>query len=376
MTIKVLHLIDSGGLYGAEMVLLNLVEEQVKAGLSPLILSAGTPDIEEKPLEKAALERGLPIKKWRMKAGFNLPEAWKILKFAKQEGVQILHSHGYKFNLLMGIWPKSLRKIPLLSSLHGYVNAPQFTKMWLYELLDRKILNHIEGVFVVSGHMTENASIKGIRKERLHIVENGINIERHFCLDEEDNQNIEMFFNKYNKIIGAVGRLSKEKGIEYLIDAFSKIIEFEGNLGLLLIGEGPERVRLENQVLNLGIENQVLFAGYIKGPHKYIKKIDCLVMPSLTEGLPITLLETMWTGTPIVATSVGGIPSVLDGGRYGLLVEPESVSQLVAALQAVLKYEPSERLKVIENARARIRDSYSSKVMAEKYQEIYRMWIS
>src|SRR5690606_26387521 len=205
---------------------------------SPLILSAGTPDIEEKPLEKAALERGLPIKKWRMKAGFNLPEAWKILKFAKQEGVQILHSHGYKFNLLMGIWPKVVRKIPLVATLHGYVNAPKYTKMWLYEILDRAILNRAESVIIVSSHMENMSTLKRIKRNKIYLVENGINIDASTWVDEKLDGNVEKFFKGHNKIIGSVGRLSKEKGHEYLIKAFFNLLQVEKNIGLLLIGEG------------------------------------------------------------------------------------------------------------------------------------------
>lgn len=109
---KILHLIDSGGLYGAERMLLTLVGEQVARGLSPLILSVGESAADDKPLEVEARRLGLPVKAWRMAPGFNLRESWSIIRWARREQYQLMHSHGYKFNVLMGIWPEAFEKFP------------------------------------------------------------------------------------------------------------------------------------------------------------------------------------------------------------------------------------------------------------------------
>src|SRR5690606_304245 len=307
------------------------------------------------------------IKKWRMKAGFNLPEAWKILKFAKRDGVQILHSHGYKFNLLMGIWPRSLRKAPLISTLHGYVGARKFTKMWLYELLDKVILKRTEAVVIVSAHMRSIKAVKKIKDNKIVLIENGIACDEGRSAKGELSQDVLNFIKKRNKSIGAVGRLSKEKGLENLIKALKIVVNENLDVGLLIVGEGSERSRLEKLVSTLNLEEHVYFSGYLSNPLDYMRFIDCLIMASLTEGLPITLLETMWVGTPVVATSVGGIPSVLAEGRYGVLVEPGNINQLAEAITKVLRADDLELIRSSEEGRKRIRECYSSQVMAEKY---------
>jgi hypothetical protein len=109
MGLKVLHLIDSGGLYGAEKMLLSLVQEQLKQGLDPMILSAGEPGTDEKPIEAEARNKGLPVTAWRMAPGLNLKESWKILKWAQDNKYQLLHSHGFKFNVLLGMYPAWIR---------------------------------------------------------------------------------------------------------------------------------------------------------------------------------------------------------------------------------------------------------------------------
>jgi len=118
MGIKVLHMIDSGGLYGAENMLLDLVEEQQRQGLQPLILSAGTPDIGEKPLEVQARRRGLPVEPFRMRAGLNFRKGMELLRYAQREGLDIL----------LGLFPGGIREIPSIVTLHGYARATPMSK--------------------------------------------------------------------------------------------------------------------------------------------------------------------------------------------------------------------------------------------------------
>ena len=102
----VMHIIDSGGMYGAEVMLLNLVEEQVRQGLKPVIASIGDKHTGEKPLEIEAHKRNFPVKTFRMHAGPNFIGAWEILNYAKSIDCDLLHSHGYKGNILFGLIPK------------------------------------------------------------------------------------------------------------------------------------------------------------------------------------------------------------------------------------------------------------------------------
>ena len=128
---KVLHVIDSGGLYGAEVMLLNLMSEQVAMGLEPILASIGDPGITEKPLETEAIRRGLPVKVFRMRPGPNVWGALKILRFARSELVGLLHSHGYKGNILFGLMPRMLRRIPMVATVHGWTWTGGISRMGL-----------------------------------------------------------------------------------------------------------------------------------------------------------------------------------------------------------------------------------------------------
>jgi len=139
----------------------------------------------------------------------------------------------------------------------------------------------------------------------------------------------------------------------------------------VILGEGGLRSNLEITARRLGIESRVLIPGYVRDAKQYLPFFNMFAMPSLTEGLPIVLLEAMQAAVPIVASSVGGIPEVLEGGRCGLLVKPGCCESLVAGLTHVMQ-NPKDAEARAHSARRRVLENYSSEAMTQKYQEIYK----
>jgi len=148
--LKILHIIDSGGLYGAEIMLLHLIDEQKKLGLKPVLLSIGRKGIAEKPIEIEASKREIEVHKFRMRSGPNIVWAIKILLFAQKNAFDLMHSHGYKGNILFGFMPKPVRKLPLISTLHGWTSTTGFSKMRVYLWLDSLSLRFIDAVVLVN----------------------------------------------------------------------------------------------------------------------------------------------------------------------------------------------------------------------------------
>jgi len=379
MTIKVLHLIDSGGLYGAEMMLLNLVEEQVKSGLKPLILSAGTPEIEEKAIEVEARKRGLPVKAVRMKAGINIVKAFRIVSFAKKEGFDVLHSHGYKFDILLGMLPKRVRRIPVVTTVHGYIVAKKLSKISLYQWLDRFLIRNFDRIIFVNKSMLAQKFFNKNRFRRLSIINNGINIKRDEgrILEQKDyspGSEILQFIEEGSPLFGFVGRLSHEKGTQDLLYAFSELVDVAPEARLLVIGDGAYKDELRNLVHELALGDKVKLIGYTDKTYYYLSKLDLLVLPSHTEGLPIVLLEAMFAECLILATKVGGMPDALKDGELGFLVEPEDKKKLACKLKDI-----GERLKKGEQfndlqcaSKVEVLERFSSKKMSSAYRLIYQ----
>ncbi len=364
--LKVLHVIDSAGLYGAEVMLLNLVGEQIKMGLSPAICSIGEKGCAEKPLEAEARRRGYPVKTFRMNPGFNLKGALDILGFARQEGFGVLHSHGYKGDILFGFLPRRLRRIPVVATLHGWTSAGAISRMRVYEWLDARALKHIDAVVAVNGRMLANPRLKksGIN---LHVVNNGMPPAQAEVreLDQEVAE-----FCKAGFIVGAIGRLTQEKGFKYLVEAFARVRERRKDARLVILGDGPEKDLLAGAAATFGLKDGLLMPGYRAGASRYLRLFDIFVLPSLTEGLPMVVLEAMQNGVPIVATRVGGVPEVLEEGAAGVLIESASARAVAEGIFALEDENYArglaKRAKEIVNAR------YSSEGMAAGYREIYR----
>ncbi|WP_420195633.1 glycosyltransferase [Marinobacter sp. GH_1] len=368
---KVLHLIDSGGLYGAERMLLTLAAEQLAQGLSPMILSAGEPQIGDKPIETEARRLKIPVTPWRMKPGFNLQGSAEIIWWARAEGFQLLHSHGYKFNVLMGLWPERTRKLPLVATLHGYVKGPRYTKSWLYESIDRMVLTRMRQVVLVSEAMRQQVPKRIAHSDRTSVVANGLSTQ---SVREMANrpipEAIETFIAGCDGFILGVGRLSAEKGFDRLIAAFAVLRTQHPRLGLVIVGEGKQRAALEEQAKALGISEGVLLPGYVQPVPPLMKRALVLCMPSLTEGLPITLLEAMTLEVPVVACDVGEIANVLGQGKGGCVFRYRDPEALAAELESVVSggAEVSERLRW---ASQRAESDFSGRSMAERYRQIY-----
>lgn len=172
-------------------------------------------------------------------------------------------------------------------------------------------------------------------------------------------------------IIGAVGRLDKVKGFEYLIEAVAKLKSRFAKLHLAIAGEGPLRKQLELHCHNLGVSNSVHFLGFQDDVQLVLDSIDVFAMPSLCETLGYALLEAMATELPAVGSSVGGIPEVIQEGVTGYLVPSRNSDQLVVKL-AVLLNDPEMRHNMGTAARQRVIRHFHEKDMVRKTIDLYR----
>ena len=369
---KILHVIDSGGLYGAEMMLLHLAREQQRGTLIPAIASIGAPDIVEKPLEIKARELNLPVAVFRMKPGPNLMGAKKVLDYCHANRFDIIHSHGYKSNILFGFMPRKFRKTPMVTTLHGWTSTNGMSRMAVYEWLDARSLKMVDAVVLVNQEMLKRAELAKLKSTRkLHVIDNGIPL----CASDPDHRfqpdDDIVSFCRNALVIGAIGRCSREKGFDVLIDAFQAVKQRHASAKLLLIGDGPLLRRYRSQTRQSGLEQAVMFAGYRAEAFRYLPYMTMLCMPSRTEGLPITLLEAMRAKTPVVASAVGGIPRVIAHRQSGLLVRSGDPVELAEAICAVIERGQAVE-QYVQRAYRTFLSRYSDSAMARRYHRIYR----
>ena len=371
---RILHVIDSGGLYGAEVVTLNLMEAQEKMGLLPTLLSIGDTGVGPKDIEIEAKKHGLEIQILRFRNGLNLKGSMMILNYARSLRSEIIHSHGYKANILLGIIPRRFRRMPVIATLHGWTSRRFFTKIWVYEWIDVLAMRNLDRVIAVSSAVEKNIRMRSVGIHPI-VINNGLprlDFEKD-SFARECPEISEKCKGKF-KII-SIGRLSPEKGFNILIQAMTRLVSQGVDASLVLVGDGSERDSLSDLVNKENLSDRVHFIGYRDKAFNLIPYFDVFVISSYSEGLPITLLEAMQAGVPVVTTSVGEIPEVLGAGQFGTLVATGDPGVLAKALEDVYTNRGGAKLRAIA-ARDRVLTKYSVEKMASKYFEEYQTLVS
>ena len=163
--------------------------------------------------------------------------------------------------------------------------------------------------------------------------------------------------------IGSLGRLDRQKGYDVLLRALAEL----PGVALVLVGGGPERAALERQAAEAGLTERVLFAGWQEEPRRHLTTFDAFVLPSRFEGFPLSVVEAMLAGLPVVASRVGSVPEAVRDGETGLLVRPDDPHALAAALRRVLD-EPT----LGRRSRELAREQFTSAAMARAFEALYR----
>ncbi|MFL5342201.1 MAG: glycosyltransferase [Gemmataceae bacterium] len=172
-------------------------------------------------------------------------------------------------------------------------------------------------------------------------------------------------------VVGTVGRLNEVKRQDLLLQATARLRGRFPGLHLMLVGDGPERARLEREAAELGIREFVRFAGCQPNPERFLSAMDVFALTSRSEGLPVALLEAWAAGLPVVSSAVGGIPKIVTQDVNGLLFRNGNVAALTAALAALLA-QPEQARRLGDAGRAVVRTHYSLETMAAEYEGGYR----
>jgi glycosyltransferase involved in cell wall biosynthesis len=372
---RILHLIHSEGVYGAECILLHLAREQQRLGHEPVIGSIRDPGTEETPFEAVARTRGVRVASIRIAPRPTPGVIRSLLRTVRSVAPDVLHSHGYKPNILLGSLPRRIRG-PMLATLHGWTAARTLSALWLYEQLDRLSLRSIDTVVVVTRSMLQLPIVRSIPTGRRLVIENGIPPLAQRLADltaagaASLPQELVEFVARRPTLV-AIGRLSPEKGFSLLLEAFARARSAGGErMQLLIVGEGPERSTLAQRIAQLQLADSAQLAGYVEGADRLLAQAAGFVMSSLTEGMPLVLLEAMQWRVPILATAVGAIPETLEEGQRGVLVAPGDVGQLADGMLRILN--GGRALTNADGCRDQaLPERYSSTRMAERYLAAY-----
>ncbi len=206
----------------------------------------------------------------------------------------------------------------------------------------------------------------------VHFIPNGLNLEPYDAQPSRAMARRQLGLELNAKVLGIVGRLAVGKGHLNLLQSLSRIVQLYPDSQLLVVGDGPMRPEIEQSLHELGLSENVQMLGERHDVSSILPALDLFVLPSLTEGLPMTVLEAMASRLPVVATSVGEIPAVVGDEESGLLVQPNDVQGLTTALQRVL-HDSAFASRLGFEGRRRIEELYTVARMAKQYESLYAM---
>jgi glycosyltransferase involved in cell wall biosynthesis len=262
------------------------------------------------------------------------------------------------------------RRTPWVAFHHGYTWPALRAR--LYNQLDRWSLRAARKVLTVSAKFRDELIVKGVHPDRIEIVQNSIRPEWGEGQGEERRGELrrELGIGADERVILAVGRLSREKDHLTLLAALAGL-EKRLACHLLIVGDGPERGRIEQEVSRLGLSASVTLTGQQDSAARYYAIADIAVLPSVTEGSSNALLEAMATGVPVVATAVGGTPEIVTHEESALLVSPGNAAEMGAAISRLAADAELGR-RLAERSRQSIRERHAPDARARRLCAIYK----
>jgi glycosyltransferase involved in cell wall biosynthesis len=290
----------------------------------------------------------------------------RVKRLLREERVDLIHAHEFDANV-QGTFAAALAGIPLVATIHG---KNYFWEKYRRRLAYRWVSRHAVMV-AVSQNLKEFVIEKvGINQNRLRVIYNGVD-----ALPPCENEDVsecrkELGLPESDRVVGVVGNLYPVKGHQYLIEGIPSILKKCPNTSFLFAGRGQLETELKAQVNRLGLDRRVHFLGLRQDVARILALLDVFVLPSLSEGLSMAILEAMIAGKPVVATEVGGNPELVLNGQSGFLVPPRD-SQALATSVTTLLINRQQAIQFAEEGKRRAEGQFSLDTMVKTYQSLY-----
>lgn len=360
--VKVCTVIWSLELGGAEQIVVDLATHLDRRFFEPMVCCLNekgrfAPQLEMLGVKVVALHKRPKFDPWII---------FKLVSVFKKEKVKLIHTHLFTANL-WGRMAAKLAGIPVVSTEHGM-------DVWRKKhhlAIDRFLTPFNERMVFVSEavrsfYETRIPSLNGKAK----VIHNGINTLNFDSAVAAAEIRRSLGIGEGRKVIGIVGRLVPEKAHVDFIETIQILLEKHQDVVGVIVGEGKLEEQLKTRVREAGIEDRVIFTGFRSDVSTLYPAMDIFVMTSLREGFPLTILEAMAAGVPVVATAVGGVKECIDHGKDGLLVPVTDTIALVDAISKLLE-DKELKARLIQAGKEKVRTHFNVERMVKDYESLY-----
>ena len=323
------------------------------------VLSPG--DADAHPFVGALEAADIPVTRVVVGARSYLREYRSLGSLVDRLQPRVIHTHGYRADVIGGAVARA-HNIPTVSTVHGFTGGGRRNR--LNEAVQCFALRYAGAVMAVSRPLVDRLAHSGVAREKIRWIPNGFAPSAHTMTRDAARRALGIPADA--TVAGWVGRLSREKGPDVMLDALAQA---DRSWRLSMVGDGRERNRLTEQAARLGIGDRVVWHGVVPNAGALMAAFDAFVLSSRTEGTPIALFEAMHARVPIVATRVGGVPDVV-APEHALIVRAEQPGSIAEAL-AALRREPSAATRRADLARDRVLEAFSTESWIDAVEEVY-----
>lgn len=360
--VTILHMIETSGPGGAENMMIRLIDNLDKEKFHSIVCL-----LKDGWLNKTLQRQGVETVIIPQTRSFDYTWIKSALKCLADKKIDLMHSHEFAMNTYSSML-SVIKGIPCVSTVHG--------KNYYWEKFQRKLayrfVSRVSSMVPVSDDIRNFLVSKvGIHKKRLTVIPNGIDFNLY-----QNNEEKRFSFRKTLGIsqdatlIGAVGNLYPVKGHTYLIQALAKIKQTHANIQLVIAGRGNELSSLQDDAKQYEVIDNVHFLGFREDIPEILNAIDMFVMPSLSEGMPLSILEAMAAERPVIASRVGGIPEVIVDSQTGYLSEAKSPVDLASKISKCID-DKDATSRIIKKAKEKVIMDFSMQAMMNGYLQMY-----
>lgn len=369
MKVKVLYFLIDETRGGVEEHVLSLIQ-----GLDPKTFEVFLVCPEGLHLKLKENLNGTPCQVFslHLQNWLQVQETLKLLEFLKKIKPHIVHSHNFRANFIVAPIARCVGVPAVIETVHltGFWRKGLKCSYFLWDRLLSKITTRIIAVsHSIKKHLVE---VKKINESKVVVIHNGRDLSRFKPYEqaEIDRLKEKLGIPKDKLIISVIGRLHEQKGHRYLIEAIPSVMSTQPSLHTFVVGDGPLETSLKQKTEELGISGSVTFTGFRENIQEWIGISDVIVLPSLYEGLPLTLIEAAATEKPVIATRVDGTPEIVVDGETGLLVPPRNPTGLAEAVIKILKDDNRRRL-MGRQGRIHVMEMFDFQHQLEKTTQLY-----
>jgi len=295
----------------------------------------------------------------------------RIRKYIRDNDIQIIHTHTPRTIIQAGLATSRLPKITHVATKHT-LTSPGDRKFGLpIAIFDRLSLYLPDQLVAVSNTMCGQILAQpGIASSRVRAIRNAIPVESFYNPAKREACRNELGLSLENIAVGFSGRLEKVKRIDLLLYAHREVLSEHPHTRLVIVGEGSKRQEWQLLADQLGVSNTVIWTGFRTDMPRILAALDIYVVPSVNEGLSLSILEAMAAGKPIIATDVGGNSEMIIDDVTGILINPGSYKMLATAITVLLN-QPDKRARLSQAGHNLVTENFNVQRMTDAYCELY-----